>query len=159
MIKNTEDKRSYLDYPFVGVGVVVWKEEEFLLIQRGKLPRRGQWSIPGGRQELGETVEEAAVRETKEETNLLVKISDFLGVVDSIQKDNDDRVEFHATLIDFSAEWVTGTASASSDAMNVAWHKLADLEELNLWSETSRIIQLSAKLRSERNAKLHLPKS
>jgi 8-oxo-dGTP diphosphatase len=157
MINKTEDKRSYLDYPFVGVGVVVWKEEEFLLIQRGKPPRRGQWSIPGGRQELGETVKEAAIRETKEETNLSVKISDFLGVVDSIQKDNDDRVEFHATLIDFSAEWVNGTAVASSDAVDVAWHKLADLEELNLWSETSRIIQLSAKLRSERNAKLHLP--
>ena len=72
MINKTEDKRSYLDYPFVGVGVVVWKEEEFLLIQRGKPPRRGQWSIPGGRQELGETVKEAAIRETKEEAGAAV---------------------------------------------------------------------------------------
>ena len=153
MINKTEDKRSYLDYPFVGVGVVVWKEEEFLLIQREKPPRRGQWSIPGGRQELGETIRETAIRETEEETNLLVKITDFLGVIDSIQKDKVGRVEFHATLIDFSAEWVSGIASASSDAMDVAWHRLTDLDELNLWSETSRLIRLSAKLRTERISK------
>ena len=153
MTNNIEDKRSYLDYPFVGVGVVVWKEEKFLLIKRGKPPRRGQWSIPGGRQELGETIRETAIRETEEETNLLVKITDFLGVIDSIQKDEVGRVEFHATLIDFSAEWVSGIASASSDAMDVAWHRLTDLDELNLWSETSRLIRLSAKLRTERISK------
>ena len=153
MTNNIEDKRSYLDYPFVGVGVVVWKEEKFLLIKRGKPPRRGQWSIPGGRQELGETIRETAIRETEEETNLLVKITDFLGVIDSIQKDKVGRVEFHATLIDFSAEWVSGIASASSDAMDVAWHRLTDLDELNLWSETSRLIRLSAKLRTERISK------
>nr|HIL74086.1 NUDIX domain-containing protein [Rhodospirillales bacterium] len=75
MIKNTKDRRTYLDYPFVGVGVVVWKAEKFLLIQRGKPPRLGQWSIPGGRQELGETIKEAAIRETEEETGLSVQIT------------------------------------------------------------------------------------
>ncbi len=154
MIKNTEDKRTYLDYPFVGVGVVVWKAEKFLLIQRGKPPRLGQWSIPGGRQELGETIKEAAIRETKEETGLSVQITDFLGVIDSIQKDKDGQVEYHATLVDFSAKWISGVASASSDAMNVAWHELDDIEGLDLWTETSRIIRTSAKLRFERKVKL-----
>jgi len=64
------DKRYYLDFPFVGVGVVVWKDDEFLLIRRGKEPMRGAWSIPGGRQNLGETVKEAAIREIREETGL-----------------------------------------------------------------------------------------
>ena len=71
-----------------------------------------------------------------------------------IQKDKDGQVEFHATLIDFSAKWISGVASASSDAMNVAWHELNDIEGLDLWSETSRIIRTSAKLRFEHKAKL-----
>ena len=147
MKRAKSDKRTYLDYPFVGVGVVIWKDDKFLLIQRGSPPRLGQWSIPGGRQELGETVKEAALRETKEETDLSVKITHFLGVVDSIQKDQNGQIKFHATLIDYSAEWVSGHATAGSDVMDCAWHCLDDLKALKLWDETTRIIQKSANLR------------
>jgi 8-oxo-dGTP diphosphatase len=127
--------------------VVIWKADKFLLIQRGTPPRLGQWSIPGGRQELGETVKEAALREIKEETGLSVRITDFLGVVDSIQKDQKGQIEFHATLVDFSAEWISGHANASSDVIDCAWHRVEDLEVLKLWEETTRIIKKSAKLR------------
>ena len=68
------DLRTYLDYPFVGVGVVVWRDGKFLLIKRGKPPRMGDWSIPGGRQELGETLEETAVREVAEETGVDIRV-------------------------------------------------------------------------------------
>jgi 8-oxo-dGTP diphosphatase len=149
MSEKNED-RAYLDYPFVGVGVVIWKDDQFLLIQRGKAPRLGQWSIPGGRQELGETVKETAIRETLEETSLTVEITDFLDVVDSIQKDDKGKIAFHATLVDFAAEWISGDALANSDAMAVAWHRLEDLEDLGLWSETNRIIRMSAELRQAR---------
>jgi 8-oxo-dGTP diphosphatase len=141
------DQRTYLDYPFIGVGVVVWKDDKFLLIQRGKPPRMGEWSIPGGRQELGETVKETAIREALEETGLVVKITDFLDVVNSIQKDKKGEIAFHATLIDYTAEWISGDACASSDALDTRWHKLEELENLGLWSETIRIIRISAKLR------------
>jgi 8-oxo-dGTP diphosphatase len=127
--------------------VVIWKADKFLLIQRGTPPRLGQWSIPGGRQELGETVKEAALREIKEETGLSVRITDFLGVVDSIQKDQKGQIEFHATLVDFSAEWISGHPNASSDVIDCAWHRVEDLEVLKLWEETTRIIKKSAKLR------------
>ena len=127
--------------------MVIWKADKFLLIQRGTPPRLGQWSIPGGRQELGETVKEAVLRETKEETGLSVRITDFLGVIDSIQKDQNGQIEFHATLIDFSAEWISGHATASSDVIDCAWHRLDDLKALKLWEQTTRIIQKSAKLR------------
>tara|TARA_B100000315_G_scaffold258243_2_gene309689 strand:- start:11941 stop:12411 length:471 start_codon:yes stop_codon:yes gene_type:complete len=145
-----QDERSYLEYPFIGVGVVVWKEEKFLLIQRGKPPRLGQWSIPGGRQELGEKVKDTAIREVLEETGLTVAITDFLDVVDSIQHDEDGKIYFHATLIDYAAEWVSGEAQASSDAMDLAWHSLDELAELGLWSETERIIRHSAALRKSK---------
>ena len=151
---KTNDERTYLNYPFIGVGVVVWKVEKFLLIQRGNPPRKGQWSIPGGRQEIGETVEEAALREIKEETNLSVQVTDFLGIIDSIQKDKDDQIKFHATLIDFSAEWISGTASPGSDAMDIAWHVLDDLNTLDLWHETTNIIRKSAKMRKHRQTKI-----
>ncbi len=147
-MKDKIEKLTYLDFPFVGVGAVIWKNEKFLLIQRGKEPRLGQWSIPGGKQELGETVKETAQREILEETGLTVQVTDFLGVVDSIQRNHKGEITFHATLIDFSAEWVSGTARAGSDAMDIAWHQLEELDDLDLWSETNRIIQKSAKLRN-----------
>ena len=145
-----QDNRIYLEYPFVGVGVVVWRDEKFLLIQRGKSPRKGQWSIPGGRQELGETVKATAVREVLEETGLTVAVTDFLDVIDSIQHDEDGKIFFHATLVDYAAEWISGEAKAGSDAMSVAWYSLDELAELGLWSETERIIRYSATLRTSK---------
>ena len=149
MTRTRTDRRTYLDYPFVGVGVVIWRDDKFLLIQRGSPPRLGQWSIPGGRQELGETLVEAALREAKEETDLSIKITHFLGVVDLIQKDKNGQIEYHATLIDYSAEWISGYATAGSDVMDCSWHGLDDLKVMNLWDETTRVIKKSAELRSK----------
>ena len=140
------DLRTYLDYPFVGVGVVVWRAGKFLLIQRGKPPRMGDWSIPGGRQELGETLEETAVREVAEETGVDIRVIGLIDVVDSIRRDESGDIEFHASLIDYAAIWINGEAAASSDASDVSWYDLADLPGLKLWTETERIILKSAKI-------------
>ncbi len=140
------DARTYLDYPFVGVGVVVWRDDKFLLIQRGKPPRQGDWSIPGGRQEWGEKLEETAIREVAEETGVEIKVVGLIDVVDSIRRDNNDDVEFHASLIDYAAIWIDGEAAASSDASGVGWYRLSDLPDLGLWSETERIIRRSAEM-------------
>lgn len=142
-VENT-DKREYLDQPFVGVGAVVWRDEEFLLVRRGKAPRLGEWTIPGGRQEIGETVRETAIREIREETNLAVEIAGLVDVVDAINHDEEGRIRFHATLVDFAARWTGGEARAGSDAMGVGWFRLRDLPKLGLWEETSRIIRESA---------------
>jgi ADP-ribose pyrophosphatase YjhB (NUDIX family) len=136
--------REYPDRPFVGVGVVVWRGDELLLIQRGKAPRYGSWSLPGGRQKLGETVREAALREIKEETNLDVDITSLIDVVDSLTHDDDGKVRFHYTLVDFTAEWRDGTAVAGSDAAGVRWVCADDLDRYELWTETIRIIEMSA---------------
>ena len=79
--------RNYLDYPFIGVGVVVWDNSRFLLVKRAKSPRKGEWSIPGGRQVLGETTRETASREIQEEASIRIKILGLVDVVDSIIKD------------------------------------------------------------------------
>ncbi len=135
--------------PVVGIGVVVWRGDQVLLIKRGKPPRQDTWSLPGGRQELGETVAEAARREVREETGLDVLVHDVVAVVDSIHHDDEGHIQYHYTLIDVLAEWHAGDAVAADDATAVAWTTLDELAQYELWSETERIIRLAAERRRE----------
>ena len=136
--------REYPERPMVGVGVVVWREDEFLLIQRGKPPRRGAWSLPGGAQELGETVRETAAREIREETGVEIEVKELIDVFDTISRDDEGRIRLQYTLIDFTAEWQSGDAVAGDDAMGVRWVKMDEIAEYNLWTETARAIRMSA---------------
>jgi len=136
--------REYPDRPIVGVGVVVWHGERVLLVRRGKAPRVGQWSLPGGAQRLGETVAQAARREVEEETGLQVKLGDIVATVDLIERDQDGRVRYHYTLIDFVAEAARAELRPGSDADDARWFTLAEIEGLRLWSETVRVIRLAA---------------
>jgi 8-oxo-dGTP diphosphatase len=138
--------RPYPMRPEIGVGVVVWRGDEFLLIRRGKPPRYGQWSIPGGRQELGETTRETAVREIKEETNVEIDLIGLVDVYDAIRVDTNGGVASHFTLIDFTARWVSGDPVAGDDAIGVGWFRLSDLAELKLWKETEHVIRASRRL-------------
>ena len=134
---------DYPNWPLVGVGVVVVKGESVLLVRRGKPPRRGQWSLPGGRQRLGETVRAAALREVREETALEVEITALLDVLDSMTRDDDGRLAYHYTLVDFLAEWRAGEARPGDDVVEVAWADPRDLDGYGLWEETVRIIGLA----------------
>ena len=104
-------------------------------------------SLPGGVQELGETAYEAGVREVREETGLEIEILGLIDIVDSIREDDDGRVEFHYTLVELAAEWRSGEARAGSDASGVRWVPLAEVDGLELWSETHRIIREAQALR------------
>ena len=138
-------QRDFPDRPIVGVGVVVWRGDEVLLIRRGKPPREGQWSLPGGGQELGETVAQTARREVLEETGLQLATLDLLTVVDLIEREpGSDQIRFHYTLVDFTAEAADGTAAAGCDAAAVGWFNRDALAGLGLWTETLRIIELAA---------------
>jgi ADP-ribose pyrophosphatase YjhB (NUDIX family) len=141
------DDRRYPSRPFVGVGAVVFKGDHVLLIRRGRPPRQGQWSLPGGLQRSGETVFEAGVREVREETGLTVEPVALIDVVDSITRDERGRAQYHYTLVDILAEWRAGDAVAGDDAAAVAWTTLDDLARFALWSETERIIRLAARRR------------
>ena len=140
--------RSYPDRPYVGVGIVVFRGDEVLLVERTKPPIRNRWSIPGGAQEIGETVHEAALRELMEETGLEADVIGLIDVVDSITRDQDSRVQFHYTLVDFAAEWRSGEAAAADDVGAVRWVPLADLEAMGLWTETVRIIRRGQSMRT-----------
>jgi len=143
------DERRYPERPFVGVGVVVWRDQSVLLIERGRPPRQGQWSLPGGVQQLGETVFEAARREVREETGLEIEVVDIVAVVDSIQRDDQGGVRYHYTLVDVLAEWRGGEPRAQDDAADAAWAALDELERFDLWDETVRVIGLAAERRRQ----------
>jgi 8-oxo-dGTP diphosphatase len=141
--------REYPDRPWVGVGVVVWRGEEILLVRRAKPPRLGEWSIPGGAQSLGETVFEAAIREVLEETGVSIRPTGIVTVVDSVIRDADRRPQFHYTLVEVSAEWTAGDAIAASDVDAVRWATPAAAAGLVKWDETLRVIAEAQSLRDQ----------
>lgn len=129
------------DRPTVGVGVVVVRDGHVLMIRRGKAPRYGEWSIPGGTQELGETVRETALREVLEETGITVTNLRLLDVVDAFGRHPDGRLRTQWTLVDFAGDWVAGHPIAGGDAMEAKWVPSREIDALGLWSETIRIIR------------------
>ena len=135
--------RRYPTRPIVGVGTVVMDSDMVLMIKRGKPPRQGSWSLPGGAQELGETIHEAARREVREETGLQIEIFGLIDVVDSVRSDADDKIEYHYTLIDLAGYSVGGTLMAGGDAQDCRWFTRTEINAMDIWSETKRIISLA----------------
>ena len=132
--------REYPERPFVGVGVVVLRRDEVLLVQRGKAPNKGQWSIPGGKQLLGETVMEAVHRELLEETGVIIEQPALLDVVDIIVPDGIGKILYHYTLVDYQAEWLSGECRSGDDADAVKWFTFEELNSLGLLEITREVI-------------------
>ncbi len=126
--------------PVAAVGVVCLRGEDVLLIRRGKPPRRGEWSLPGGRIEWDERAADAALRELAEETGVEAALVGLVDVVDGLFGDS------HYLLIDYAARWTAGEPRAGDDAVDARFHPLADVRGLGLWSETVRIIEAAAQL-------------
>ncbi len=130
----------YPTAPKIGIGIVLLRGAEVLLVKRGKPPGMGAWSLPGGRQELGETAEACARRELLEETGLSAGPMQLIGHVDSIHRDAAGAIEYHYTILDFGAHYVGGTAVAGDDVTDVAWVAPAQFDDYTLWDEARRII-------------------
>ena len=134
------EKREYPDRPYVGVGVIVFRDQEVLLIKRNKEPNKGQWSIPGGKQIIGETVTDAAKRELLEETGVKVDQLLLVDVVDAIIPDVEGKIKFHYTLIDYMGQWLSGKTRPGDDAQEVRWVCLNEIDSFSLLEKTINII-------------------
>lgn len=140
--------REYPARPLVGIGVAVLRPDAVLLVHRGRAPALGQWSLPGGAQRLGETAEEAARRELMEETGLAVGALRLVAHVDSIHHDDAGRIQFHYTILDFTALWQAGEPQAQGDVTDARFVPFDALESLGLWSEAVRVIAAARRLLS-----------
>lgn len=127
--------------PQPAVGVVCFRGDEVLLIRRGAPPRQGEWSMPGGKVEWHERVEDAALRELLEETGVTARLAGLVAVVDGLFAE-----ERHYILIDYAAEWISGEPVAGDDAAAAAFHPMADIDTLGLWEETVRVIKLAREM-------------
>jgi ADP-ribose pyrophosphatase YjhB (NUDIX family) len=135
-------KREYPDCPLVGVGAVIAEKDRVALVKRGRAPLLGEWSIPGGLLEVGETLRQGAEREALEETGLVVRATELLGVFERIVPDDDKRLRYHYILIDFLCERLSGELKASGDAAEARWFLKDELSGLSLPRDTTEVIRL-----------------
>jgi 8-oxo-dGTP diphosphatase len=132
--------REFPTNPVVGVGAVIVQGGRVLLIRRGHAPLLGEWSLPGGVVECGETLREGIVREVCEETGLGVETGELLGVYERVVRSDDGRVRYHYVLIDFLCGVISGDLKAGSDAAAVRWFTRAELGSLGLPLDTQDVI-------------------
>jgi ADP-ribose pyrophosphatase YjhB (NUDIX family) len=134
--------RAYPDRPFVGVGaVIVDGTGRVLLVKRRFEPLAGQWSLPGGAVDVGETLTGCVIREMAEETGLDVEVGPVIEVFDRITRDPDGRVQYHYVLVDYVCRPVGGTLAAASDVADVAWTHLNDLGLFGLTEKATDVIR------------------
>ncbi len=142
--------RAYPDRPFVGVGAVIVDEAaRVLLVKRRFEPLAGQWSLPGGAVDVGETLEACVIREMREETGLDVEVGRVIEVFDRIMRDAEGRVQYHYVLVDYVCRPVGGTASAASDVAEVAWADAGALSEFRLTDKAVAVIAQGMALAAE----------
>lgn len=134
-------KRDYPDRPMVGVGAVIVENGRALLVRRGTEPLKGEWSIPGGVVELGETLRQAAVREAKEETGLEVEAGEALEFVDRIMRDPQHKVQYHYVLVDFLCRRISGEAQSGADASELRWITPEELDGFPIADSAAAVVR------------------
>jgi ADP-ribose pyrophosphatase YjhB (NUDIX family) len=132
--------RRYPARPLLGVGAVVFRGDEVLLIERGKEPLKGWWTLPGGMVEVGENLEAAVVREVMEETGLSVKPKGVAAIFERIMPDEDGRTEYHYVIIDYLCELEGGALLAASDVAAADWVKVDELDQWKMAPGTPPVI-------------------
>jgi 8-oxo-dGTP diphosphatase len=151
--------REYPERPVVGIGGVIIEDGRTLLIRRGSEPLRGEWSIPGGTLELGESLEEGVARELLEETGIVVRIVELIEVFDRIYNDDGKiaaqfhrKPRFHYVIVDYLCERIGGEPRAGSDVTDVAFAREDELANFHLTETATRILKKAFAMDRARHA-------
>jgi len=134
-------EHSYPGKPQVAVGAVVFKDERVLLVRRGQPPSEDLWAIPGGRVEIGETLQEAAEREIFEETGITIRAGEPVFTFDVIDRDRTGKIRFHYVIVDLAAFYVSGDPKAGDDAVEARWVTAQEIDELQVSAPTVTLLK------------------
>jgi ADP-ribose pyrophosphatase len=132
---------EYPDRPQIAVGALVIKDNEVLLVKRKQPPGEGLWAIPGGRVELGETLQEATEREVGEETGVTVRAGNPIYTFDLIERDDAGRIRYHYIIVDLMADYVSGKPNPSDDACEARWVTSEELDGLQASQATKEVLK------------------
>jgi len=135
-------EREYPNAPMVGVGAIIVDEGRVVLVKRAHSPMLGEWSIPGGALELGETMREAVIREAREETGLDVEPMALVGVFDRVIRDEGGSVLYHYILVDYYCRRVGGELRAGSDCDAARWFSPDEVAGMLLPKDTAEVVRL-----------------
>ena len=144
--------REYPSHPRVGVAAVVLRDNQVLLVQRGREPGKGSWGLPGGMLELGETLVEGARREVLEECGVEIEVGPLVAVFEPMERDEDGRLRFHYVVVDYLARYITGEPRADDDADDARWVDLGALERLPMHKETREVIWKAVEMATHNRA-------
>ena len=132
--------REYPEHPVVGVGAVVVRDGKALVVKRAHEPRKGEWSLPGGLLELGESLQDAVRREIKEETSLDIDVGPIIETFDRVHRDDHGKIRYHFVIVDFLCWANGGDAAPGSDADGVAWVTPAEIDDYGINAHAKAVI-------------------
>jgi mutator protein MutT len=144
--------RAYPERPIVGVGAVILDGDAVLLVRRAHEPLKGEWSLPGGAVEVGETLAVAVVREVLEETGLHIDVGPIVEVLDRVHRGGDGRVEYHFVIVDYFCSAIGGTLRSGTDAADSCWALVDDLSAYRLTEQATAVIRKAVEMRRTSSA-------
>ena len=144
LMSNSDNARTYPKRPYLAVSAVIFRDGRVLIVRRGRPPAHGLYTLPGGGVELGETLEQAIIREVREETGLAITPLALVGFREALARDAAGRVERHFVILPFAARWIAGEVALSEELAEAHWRKPDELAGLNTTEGLAEIVAAAA---------------